>query len=75
MVDPEQVALAQRFSPSLELVDRRAAEVGGGDQRADARTGVEVGDDAALLERPEDTDVGKTLESTAAEHQRDASSH
>ena len=43
-----------------------------GDQRADARARVHVGDDAALLERPEHADVREPLQATAAEDERDA---
>src|SRR5215218_11459172 len=75
MVEPEQVALAEAFGTLLELVDGGAAEVRRGDHRADAGAGVDVGNDPSLIQGTQHTDVREALEPTAAEDQRDASSH
>ena len=75
VIEPEQVALADRFGASLEVVDGSAAQICRGDQCPDARARIDVGDDVALLQRAQHSDVRKPLETTSAEDQRDASSH
>ena len=72
MIQPEQIAPAQRFGARPQLVGRHAADARRGEQRADARAGVRRRHDAALLERPHHADVREALHAAAAEDEGDA---
>ena len=62
-------------SLALHFVERRAAGVGGGDQRADAGPGDEINRNFVFFQHAQDADVRNAARESAAERQSDLRTH
>src|SRR3982750_231038 len=65
----EDVAPAHQVGSGFHLLERDPGGPGSPDERSDAGTHHETGDQASLLQGPEYPDMGQALETTAAQNQ------
>jgi hypothetical protein len=73
MIDSEQVAPAERLGARRKLIDRHAADTGGGQHGPNAGSRIQRRLNAALVESLHDSDVREALHAAAAEDERNTS--
>src|SRR4029079_7168862 len=73
MIDSEQVAPADGLGARRKLIDRHAADTGGGQHGPNAGSRIQRRLNAALVESLHDSDVREALHAAAAEDERNTS--